>query len=99
LGSLLSGRQKFLLLNTLLLCAFMSALDSSIVATATPRILSDLGGFKLVSWLFTIYLLGSTIVLPIVGKLSDVFGRRLFLLAGLLIFVGSSALCGAAPTM
>jgi EmrB/QacA subfamily drug resistance transporter len=99
LGSLLSGRQKFLLLNTLMLCAFMSALDTSIVATATPRILSDLGGFKLVSWIFTIYLLGSTIVLPIVGKLSDIFGRRIFLLAGLVIFVGSSALCGAAPSM
>ena len=76
LGEMLTPRQKFLLLNSLMLCMFLSALDTSIVATATPRILADLGGFSLLSWVFTIYMLSSTVVVPIVGKLSDMFGRK-----------------------
>ena len=99
LGELLTPRQKFLLLNSLMLCMFISALDASIVATATPHILADLGGFKMLSWVFTVYLLASTVVIPLVGKLSDMFGRKPFILVGIAIFVAGSAACGAAPTM
>src|SRR5436309_9769598 len=99
LGELLTPRQKFLLLNSLMLAMFISALDSSIVATATPHILADLGGFNLLSWVFTIYLLASTVVVPLVGKLSDMYGRKPFILAGIAIFVAASAGCGAAPSM
>lgn len=99
LGDMLTPRQKFLLLNSLMLCMFISALDQSIVATATPRILADLGGFDLLSWVFTVYLLASTVVVPVVGKLSDMFGRKPFILAGIAIFVTASAACGAAPSM
>src|SRR5438477_377278 len=99
LGELLTSRQKFLLMSSLMLAMFISALDNSIVATATPRILADLGGFHLLSWIFTIYMLASTVVVPIVGKLSDMFGRKPFLLAGIAIFVAASAACGAAPSM
>jgi EmrB/QacA subfamily drug resistance transporter len=84
---------------SLMLCMFLSALDGSIVSTATPRILADLGGFSLLSWVFTVYILSSTVVVPIVGKLSDMFGRKTFLIGGIAIFVIASAACGAAPSM
>ena len=99
LGEFMTGRQKFLLMNSLMLCMFVSALDQSIIATAMPKILADLGGFKLLSWVFTTYLLSSTVVVPVVGKLSDMFGRKPFLLAGIALFVGASAAAGAAPSM
>lgn len=99
LGEILSPRQKFLLMNSLMMTMFISALDGSIVATATPHILSDLNGFNLISWVVTVYLLSSTVVVPLVGKLSDMFGRKPFILAGIAIFVAASAACGAAPTM
>ncbi len=99
LGEFLSQRQKWLLLVSLMLCMFVSALDGSIVATATPRILADLGGFSKLSWVFTVYLLSSTVVVPLVGKLSDMFGRKYFLVAGIAIFTIGSASSGAAPSM
>lgn len=99
LGDLLEMRQKWLLLVSLMLCMFVSALDNSIVATATPRILADLGGFSLLSWVFTVYMLSSTVVVPIVGKLSDMFGRKKFLIGGIFTFMVASALVGAAPSM
>jgi EmrB/QacA subfamily drug resistance transporter len=99
LGEFLTSRQKFLVMNSLMIAMFISALDQSIVATATPHILADLGGFKLLSWVFTIYLLASTVTVPLVGKLSDMFGRKPFLLAGITVFVAGSAACGAATSM
>jgi EmrB/QacA subfamily drug resistance transporter len=88
-----------LVMGVLLLAMFLTALDQSIVATALPRIVSDLGGFHLVSWVITMYLLTSTVVIPVVGKLSDMFGRKYFLLVGIAVFVASSAACGIAPSM
>ena len=99
LGEILSQRQKWLLLVSLMCCMFLSALDNSIVATATPRILADLGGFGLLSWVFTVYMLASTVVVPIVGKLSDMFGRKLFIIGGVGLFMLASAASGAAPSM
>jgi EmrB/QacA subfamily drug resistance transporter len=99
LGELLKHRQKIVLMVSLMLCMFVSALDNAIVSTATPRILADLGGFHQLSWVFTVYMLSSTVVVPIVGKLSDMFGRKLFLIGGVVLFVAASVLVGAAPTM
>lgn len=99
LGALLSERGKLLLLLALGACMFLSALDGSIVATALPRILSDLDGFQLISWVITLYLLTSTVAVPIVGKLSDMFGRRPFVIAGVVVFLAGSLACGVAPTM
>ncbi len=99
IGEFLAPRQKFLLMNSLMLCMFISALDQSIVATAMPRILADLGGFPLLSWVFTVYLLSSTVVVPLAGKLSDMFGRKWFIIGGVALFIAASALCGAAPSM
>jgi EmrB/QacA subfamily drug resistance transporter len=78
---------------------FMGALDQTIMSTAAPRIVADLGGFDLLSWVFTSYMLSSTVVVPLVGKLSDIYGRKLFLLCGIVLFLAASAGCGAAPSM
>ncbi len=99
LGESLDNRQKWMLLGSLMVSMFIGALDQTVVATATPRILADLGGFGLLSWLFTSYMLASTVVIPLVGKLGDMFGRKLFLIGGIALFMFASALCGAATSM
>ena len=99
IGASMTLRQKLTLMGVLMVTMFITVLDSTIVTTAAPRIVAELGGFALLSWVFTVFLLASTVTIPIVGKLSDMFGRKQFLLAGIAIFVGASALCGAAPTM
>ncbi len=99
LGELLDQRQKWLLIFSLMLALFVGAVDQTVVSTATPRILSDLGGFGLLSWLFTSYMLSSTVVVPLVGKLSDIFGRKFFVITGIIVFMVASAACGAAPSM
>ncbi len=82
-----------------LLALFLSALDQTIVATALPPIAADLGGFTLISWVVTAYLLTSTCVTPILGKLSDLYGRRHVLNASLVLFILGSACCALAPSM
>ena len=72
----------------------LSALDQTIVATAMPRIISELNGLALYSWVTTAYLLSSTVMVPIWGKLGDLFGRKPVLLAGILIFLAGSWLSG-----
>jgi EmrB/QacA subfamily drug resistance transporter len=83
----------------LLLALLLSALDQTIVGTAMPRIVSELHGFEHYAWVTTAYLLTSTTVVPIVGKLSDLYGRRWFLLGGAAFFLLTSALCGLAQDM
>src|SRR5207302_8723324 len=84
----------WLLLGSLMTAMFMGALDQTIMATAAPKIVANLGGFALLSWVFTTYMLTSTVVGPLVGKLSDTYGLRPFLLAGMVIFLVASAGCG-----
>ncbi|WP_416827803.1 MDR family MFS transporter [Ectobacillus polymachus] len=78
---------------------FFAALDGTIVGTAMPRIVGDLGGLSMMTWMTTAYLLTSTTVVPIAGKLSDLLGRRSVYVTGLIIFMVASALCGTATTM
>src|SRR5512147_614894 len=99
LSETLDNRQKWLLLGSLMISMFVGALDQTVVSTATPRILADLGGFSLLSWLFTSYMLTSTVIIPLVGKLGDVFGRKMFTIGGVFVFMVSSAACGAATSM
>jgi EmrB/QacA subfamily drug resistance transporter len=82
-----------------MLALFLSALDQTIVATALPPIARDLGDFALISWVVTAYLVTSTCVTPIVGKLSDLYGRRPVLRVCLAVFIVGSALCAVAPGM
>ncbi len=95
----LSGQSKALILVGVLLGLLLAALDQTIVATALPRIVADLQGIELLAWVSTSYLLASTTMVPIYGKLSDIYGRKIVLLSGIVIFLVASMLCGIAPTM
>ncbi|MEU8822426.1 MFS transporter [Streptomyces sp. NPDC048636] len=77
----------------------LTALDSTVLSTAIPQIVGDLGGFSVFSWLFSGYLLAVTVTLPVYGKLSDTFGRKPVLLAGIVLFVSGSLLCAGAWNM
>ncbi|MFJ3189539.1 MFS transporter [Streptomyces halstedii] len=77
----------------------LAAIDGTIVATAVPQIVGDLGGFAVFSWLFSGYLLAVTVTLPVYGKLSDTFGRKPVLVAGIVLFLAGSLLCATAWNM
>ncbi len=83
----------------LMLASFLSAVDVTIVDTAMPRIVGALGGFSMLTWLVTAYMLTSTATVPVYGKLADILGRKLTFSIGAIIFVSGSALCGLAQTM
>jgi EmrB/QacA subfamily drug resistance transporter len=83
----------------LLLVLLLAALDSTIVATAMPRIAAELRGFNRYSWVTVAYLLSSTVGVPVVGKLADQYGRRPFLVGGALIFLAGSLLCALAGSL
>jgi len=82
-----------------MLAMLLAALDQTIVATAMPKIVRDLNGFSHFSWVFTAYMLSSAVTVPIYGKLSDIYGRRGFYLAGIIIFLAGSMLSGLAQDM
>ncbi|NNN24541.1 MDR family MFS transporter [Pseudomonas nitroreducens] len=88
-----------LLLAALLLVMFLAALDQTIVSTALPTIVGELGGLHLLSWVVTSYLLASTVVVPLYGKFGDLYGRKLVLQTAILLFLAGSALCGLAQNM
>lgn len=90
----LSTREKLVVMGAVLLGLFLSALDQTIVGTALPRIVSDLHGNNLYVWVVTSYLLTSTVTVPLYGKFGDVFGRKLMLTIGIVVFLVGSALCG-----
>ncbi|MGG1291052.1 MDR family MFS transporter [Bacillus smithii] len=94
-----TNHNRTILLIGLIIAMFFSALDGTIVGTAMPKIVGDLGGLSMMTWLTTAYLLTSTTIVPIAGKLSDLLGRRVVYVAGLIIFMGASALCGMAHNM
>ncbi len=83
----------------LMVALFLAALDQTIVATALPRIVSDLGGITQYSWVFTAYMLASTVTVPLYGKLGDVYGRKPLFLFAIVVFLIGSALCGLAQNM
>ncbi|MBX5435954.1 MAG: MFS transporter [Alicyclobacillaceae bacterium] len=92
-------KHRGLLITGLIIAMLFGALDQTIVGTAMPRIVGELGGLAYMAWLTTAYMLTSTTVVPIAGKLADLLGRRVVYVSGLLIFMLGSALCGAAHTM
>ncbi|GAA2310266.1 MDR family MFS transporter [Streptomyces hawaiiensis] len=83
----------------LMLSMALAALDATIVSTAVPQIVGDLGGFSVFSWLFSGYLLAVTVTLPVYGKLSDTFGRKPVLIVGSVVFLLGSLLCALAWNM
>lgn len=95
----LPRRQVVLVMSGVLVALFLSALDQTVVGTAMPSIIADLKGFDRYTWVTTAYLVASTTVVPIVGSLTDVYGRKWFYVVGLLIFLLGSALSGLSQTM
>src|SRR5438105_1765886 len=95
----LPRRDLVLTVGGLMLGLLLAALDQTIVGTAMPRIVAELRGFEHYAWVTTAYLLTSTAVVPISGKLSDMYGRKFFLLGSSIMFVLSSALCGLSQDM
>jgi EmrB/QacA subfamily drug resistance transporter len=94
-----SRRDVWITMSGVALAMFMASLDQTIVATAMPRIVRELSGFASYSGVVTAYMIASTAVMPIVGKLSDIHGRKYFLIGGILWFTAASALCGLAQSM
>ncbi|MFJ4279546.1 MDR family MFS transporter [Streptomyces massasporeus] len=88
-----------LVMTGLLLSVFLAMLDAQIVATAIPRLVADLGGLDQLAWITTAYVISSTVMTPIYGKLSDLFGRKEVFLLAILLFVVGSAASGAAQSM
>ena len=88
-----------LLFSALLLVMLLSALDQTIVSTALPTIVGELGGLDKLSWVVTAYILSSTIAVPLYGKFGDLFGRKIVLQVAIVLFLAGSALCGLAQNM
>src|SRR3984893_16416961 len=95
----LPRRDLILTVGGLMLGPLLAALDQTIVGTAMPRIVAELHGFEHYAWVTTAYLLTSTAIVPIVGKLSDLYWRKRFLLGGAGVFVLMSMLCGLSQNM
>ena len=94
-----SSEQRNLIFGALMLVLLLASLDQTIVSTALPTIVGELGGLDHLSWVVTAYLLTSTVSTPIYGKLGDLFGRKRVLQAAIIIFLAASALCGFAQDM
>lgn len=95
----LSKRDKLLSFSGVLVVLFLASLNLTVVGTALPRIIAEFDGFALYAWAFTAYSLTSTVSLPICGKLSDIYGRKVVLLAGIVAFSLASVLSGFSQTM
>jgi EmrB/QacA subfamily drug resistance transporter len=94
-----SRRETLLTMFGVLMVMLLASLDQTIVSTAMPRVIADLHGFDRYTWVSTAYLLTSTVMVPIYGKLSDLFGRKPIFLFGVVVFLIGSALSGASQSM
>lgn len=97
--SQISNTQKLFVMVGVMLALFLSSLDQMIVVTALPRIVKDLNGLEHLSWVVTSYLLSSTVIVPIYGKLSDLYGRKIFIILAIAIFLIGSILSGISQNM
>ncbi|MEU6976148.1 MULTISPECIES: MFS transporter [unclassified Streptomyces] len=93
------GTRRGPVVAALMLGMALAALDGTVVSTAVPQIVGDLGGLSVFSWLFSGYLLAVTVTLPVYGKLSDTFGRKPVLISGIVLFLIGSVLCASAWDM
>ena len=91
--------RRTLVLAACLMATFMAAVESTIVATAMPTIVADLGGFSLFSWVFAVYLLTQAVSIPVYGRLADVYGRKRVFYTGAGLFLVGSTLCGFSQSM
>lgn len=91
--------KRVLVLTACMLATFMAAIEVTIVSTAMPTIIADLGGFSLLGWVFAAYLLTQAISIPIYGRLADLHGRKRMFYIGASLFLLGSVLCGFAHSM
>src|ERR1700744_4864799 len=82
-----------------MLVMLLASLDQTIVSTALPTIVGEFGGLTHLSWIVTAYLLATTVVTPLYGKLGDLFGRKIILQSAILLFLAGSVLCGLSQSM
>lgn len=87
------------ILLALMMTMMLAAMDNTIVSTAIPQIVGDLGGFSLFSWVFSVYLLIQTVTIPLYGKLADMYGRKPILIGGTIVFLIGSATCAISWNM
>src|SRR5215471_14081657 len=92
-------RRVLIIFSGLMLALLIASLDQTIVSTALPTIVSDLGGLSQLSWVITGYLLASTVSTPLWGKLGDLYGRKPLFQASIVLFLAGSALCGLSQNM
>jgi EmrB/QacA subfamily drug resistance transporter len=92
-------RRRRLIVLGVMLSIFLAAMESTVVSTAMPRVVASLGGIEMYSWVFSGFLLTSTVTMPVWGRLSDLLGRRRVFLGGLTLFLAGSALSGLAQSM
>jgi EmrB/QacA subfamily drug resistance transporter len=95
----LSRKQVFWTMAGVMIAMLLSALDQTIVGVAMPRIIADLGGFSQYTWATSIYMITAAVTVPIVGKLSDMYGRKIFYIIGIGIFAAFSLACGLSQDM
>jgi EmrB/QacA subfamily drug resistance transporter len=99
IGSTRERQPVRVIFGALMLVMLLAALDQTIVSTALPTIVGELGGLEHLSWVVTAYLLATTIVTPLYGKLGDLFGRKIVLQSAIVLFLVGSALCGTSRSM
>ncbi|MBI5649027.1 MAG: MFS transporter [Chloroflexi bacterium] len=95
----MTGRRLYVITFAVMLSLFLASIESTVVATAMPTIVAQLGGFTIYAWVFSAYMLASTTAVPVFGKLSDIYGRRAIYLIAMAIFLIGSILCGIASSM
>src|SRR5260221_1248101 len=99
LSATVSRQRLVLIVSGVILGMLLASLGQTIVGTALPRIVANLGGLEHYAWVVTAYLLASTVSIPIYGKLSDIYGRRIIFIGGMVIFLAGSALAGTSQDM
>jgi MFS family permease len=95
----LDQKKKITIMIAIMSAMLFAALNQTIVSTALPRIIAELGGEDYLSWVFTVYMLAATVTAVLVGKLSDIYGRKPFILIGLIVFIIGSFLAGLSNTI
>ena len=94
------SRNRIILVTIgIMLSLFLASMESTVVATAMPTIVGQLGGLEHYAWVFSAYMLASTTTVPLYGKLSDLYGRRKLYVFAMVLFLAGSILCGQANTM